>query len=392
MATLDEERRRLQKAWEAERDPARKRRIRSKLDNVRQQISQSKQTTQSTPETGGGLTLNTPEGIIDAQTKLNRVNEDSPFGTNEYIRNPDGSYTQKTKLQEGEQKKLDQDRQRDIGLGDTAQGLADRVGKSYAEEFNLDGINFDPNNFDYTNERKRLEDVFLKRFDEVNNQRYSQESEGLRQSLANKGIPEGSELYNREMERLSRQQGDERRGALVDALSYGGSEADRAFNTGLAGRQATIQDRLLVRDRPFQELTNVLSQRGGVNLPEFQPRSEIDVAGINQSFQDNQFRYDSLAQERDLANKQMRQQWKIANLNRGGGGGRGSSPMWAQAGFKSPLEYDEYQRNRAREDQQWQWQNDPRYRQQRTSTRDVLGGVLGNFAGGLAQGVGGWFK
>lgn len=405
---LQTKRRGIQKQLNAEKDPRKKAALQKQLSSVRNEIKKGGREVSIPSGEMAGPDLSTPEGAMQAeneqiqksieqQQKLNRVNETNPFGSLSYTEGPDGRLTQTTTLSGNQQGLVDNQERRDLALGQAAQGLTGAVNRSYTEPFSLEGVGNDPRNFNFDAERRRLEDSYMSRFNDVNGSRFQQEQQQIAQDLANKGIPVGSELYNQEMERLSRQQGDERRGALTQALAFGGDEMTRTFGMGQQARQNAINDRLLVRDRPYQELTNVLGSMQGPTLPNFQPRSEInvpynDATDTALGYGQLAFNQRQLGQQASENAKDRALQWRIASMppkGGGGGGGGGAGPLWSQYGFSSPMEYDNYKRQQQRDDAMWNWQNNPQYRGQKgPSSGQQWGGFLGNAAGSFLGGLG----
>jgi hypothetical protein len=103
------------------------------------------------------------------------------------------------------------------------------------------------------------------------NPRFQQEEDQLRTRLANQGITEGSEAYNREMSRFGQSKND-------------------AFNSlMLQGRGQAFNELQSIRNQPINEITALLSgsQVSNPNVQMMQPQgaATTDVAGIiNQNY------------------------------------------------------------------------------------------------------------
>jgi hypothetical protein len=103
------------------------------------------------------------------------------------------------------------------------------------------------------------------------NPRFQQEEDQLRTRLANQGITEGSEAYNREMSRFGQSKND-------------------AFNSlMLTGRGQAFNELQAIRNQPINEITALLSgsQVSNPNVSMMQPQgaATTDVAGIiNQNY------------------------------------------------------------------------------------------------------------
>lgn len=113
---------------------------------------------------------------------------------------------------------------------------------------------------------------------------FTEQREQLEQSLADRGIPAGSEAYARELDRLQQSQGRQ-----LQQLSF------ESVQTAEAQRSAR-----------FNELASLLGQAqvGGVGFGQFQPQfSGLDLfgaeqAGLNRAFQAEQARKDRSATQR----------------------------------------------------------------------------------------------
>lgn len=113
---------------------------------------------------------------------------------------------------------------------------------------------------------------------------FTEQREQLEQSLADRGIPAGSEAYARELDRLQQSQGRQ-----LQQLSF------ESVQTAEAQRSAR-----------FNELASLLGQAqvGGVGFGQFQPQfSGLDLfgaeqAGLNRAFQAEQARKDRRATQR----------------------------------------------------------------------------------------------
>ena len=124
--------------------------------------------------------------------------------------------------------------------------------------------------------RQRVTDAMLSRVDtDIGRDRESKSAE-----LISRGIPMGSEAYQREMEQLDRKQTDARQQAEIAATrqatqEYGADIAGRSqmgregmadFTTGMDIHQQNVSDALLERSTPLNEISSLRSG-AQVNLP-----------------------------------------------------------------------------------------------------------------------------
>ena len=95
-------------------------------------------------------------------------------------------------------------------------------------------------------------------------------SEQLKSQLANEGITPGSEAYNNEMDRLSREQTFTNNQALNSAITGGGAEQSRLFGLG----SQSLQNQITARQAPINEF-NALSGSPGATATALTP----DISG-----------------------------------------------------------------------------------------------------------------
>lgn len=96
------------------------------------------------------------------------------------------------------------------------------------------------------------------------------QSEQLKSQLANQGITPGSEAYNNEMDRLSREQEFSNSNARTQAITGAGQEQSRLFGLGTQG----LQNQLAIRNAPISEWA-ALNGTGGANAQALTP----DISG-----------------------------------------------------------------------------------------------------------------
>lgn len=76
----------------------------------------------------------------------------------------------------------------------------------------------------------RVRDSLLKEFNQLTGDQFQQNESRLRQSLADRGLPVGSEAFNDEISLMRKNQGLMRNQAAFDAIQAGGAEESRQFN------------------------------------------------------------------------------------------------------------------------------------------------------------------
>lgn len=247
---------------------------------------------------------------IGQQQALNRVNEVNPYGSAQYVQNPDGSITRQYNLSAPQQALLNQQQSRDIALGDTAADSFYQMRNEYGQPLSLDQLGQAPelsfNDLpqllganDMQGQRQSTEDAVYDSFARRNEPNFEREQEALEQSLSERGIPRDSERARIELENMRQRQEDARLNAQNSARVAGLQELQGLFGLSrearsqLAGEQQTLfsaggqqRDRalnemLLQRDRPASELSTLLGLQKGVTNPEFAPISNINVPQID---------------------------------------------------------------------------------------------------------------
>jgi len=190
-----------------------------------------------------------PAISIAEQGRQNRINTVSPFGTTKYTVGPAGNQSDLSDITRTDTLNPSQQRQFDARnrLGETLLGQAE----SQVQQF-------DPNQFEFRGADSGQNETFNRQVALLEPE-FAKQEERLMQDLANRGIPEGSELFDEQLQKLRDDQGR--------TLSGVASQADQ---TGFAQAVSTRQQR-------FNELA---AQLGGQQLtPQNVQTQNIDVQG-----------------------------------------------------------------------------------------------------------------
>ena len=152
-----------------------------------------------------------------------------------------------------------------LGLG------TERVGQFDRDQFSLDDLPSGDRVSNALFERKM--NLVRPQLDEAKN--------NLDVSLQERGIPIGSEIYNREMDRFDRTRNQTLEALSQDAILAGGAEEDRLMNRELTAR-----------NQGFNELAAILQGSPALNTPQFQSQpayqiSAPDVAGLTMADYNN---------------------------------------------------------------------------------------------------------
>lgn len=288
----------------------------------------------------------------------------------------------------------------DLALGDYAQGMMPGIENAYSQPFDWnalpdweqgpdwDSIPAAPVTGDYNNWRDEQINQSMAEFDAQMQPQFEKDQERFQQQMYNRGIPEGSEQYNRLYDQMVKSQSEARNSYLQSAREGAANDASQFFNIGQQARTGAIGEGLTRYGFGAQQrgdIYNEMMQQRNMPLNEYNQlmaaRSPFDVQNLGYS------------QQRALQNDQFEQQkWMLKNTptGGGGGGGGGAGALWQQYGFSSPMEYDAYKTAQARQNQQWDWANNPAYRQPSGPSYgaqlggSILGaglGILGGYAG-----------
>ena len=127
--------------------------------------------------------------------------------------------------------------QGEIGGADPVQGQVSLMGLQ-----NLPGLG------DFSNERSRVEQAQFDRSTRFLGERLAQDEQALRTQLANQGITEGSEAFDRELTNFRRTGNEAFADARDRAILAGGQEQSRMFGLALSGRQQGVSERFGTAD------------------------------------------------------------------------------------------------------------------------------------------------
>jgi len=121
------------------------------------------------------------------------------------------------------------------GILPSAQGTTEGLGGFATPESIRGGIQTSLPG-DFAGEGQRLEDATFGKFENLVGGSFDEQRENLAQSLANQGIPIGSEAFEREFSRLEDSQGRLRESAAFESIGAGRSEQERLSRLALSTR------------------------------------------------------------------------------------------------------------------------------------------------------------
>jgi len=211
----------------------------------------------------------TAQGNLDAaraNIAANRVNQYTPYGALEYevsgedkFGNPMWKATQS--LAPAQQQLLDYQNQASLGLGEltnTGLGYVSEMLENPFDVSQLPTTGFNPS--------QSYQDAYMQRLAP----QIQQSREALSVDLANRGIPIGTEAYNRAMANQSQREND----LLLGATTQG-------FGIGQQARQQGLQEQAYLRNEPLNTL-NAVRSGAQVQGPTFvNPAMQANTAGAD---------------------------------------------------------------------------------------------------------------
>lgn len=224
--------------------------------------------------TGGSKAPKTPsaseqaQGNIataQAQAHLDNPTQVTPLGTSAWSVAPNNlDWTQNISLSPEMQWQLH-------NLQGIAAGLMPNISTNPT---NVPGFN--PANFNFDQATQNAQNAAYQNATQYLNPQFQQQSLQLSQSLADRGIPIGSEAYNLAMDEFGRTKQQAYEGARNQAYLQGLAAQQQGFSQGMQGRQQLISEKQI----PLSMLSNITAlEQGG--MPQFQGSQQPTVQGID---------------------------------------------------------------------------------------------------------------
>lgn len=196
---------------------------------------------------------------------LNRPDQITPYGSMKWSlrpgadpKNPQpGDWIQTTALSPDQQSLMDAQTGLSKGLADTSTAALGRVQSTLANPLDTSGAPARASLNGVSDEtRARIEEALMSRLEPG----FARDEESLRSRLLNTGFEQGSEGWNRELERMAQQRNDGRMQAIINA----GQEMTRQSNLDLNAanftnnsRSQALQEMLNLRNQPLAELNSL---------------------------------------------------------------------------------------------------------------------------------------
>lgn len=206
-------------------------------------------------------------------------------------------FRQKVELTPEQQQRFDLQQQLGTDLTELGVDQLGRIRESVSTPFGLEGLpqrgevpTFNPG--DYADERQRVEQALYDRASQYLDPRFEQERESMRTQLINSGFRPGTEAFEEQMNNFSRRRQQAYGDARDRAITGAGQEQSRLFGMDVTGynaaldefrlrenaRERALQERLLERSQPLNEMAAFLGTGPGVQMPQFTNVPQTGIA------------------------------------------------------------------------------------------------------------------
>lgn len=174
------------------------------------------------------------------------------------------------------------------------------------------------NSGDLNADRQRIEDSVFKSLTRNLQRDRSRDMEEFNQQMANRGIPVGSELYNKQQQELNQRYDDMSQNAMGQAVQFGGDEFSRGFGIQEQLRANQFNEQQGTRNQGLGEIGALSGIGPGLRTSNFQ-----GYQGVGYDLTDpvaTDLAYKANRRDNRAANAALRQ------LGRGRGGGQPQQP------------------------------------------------------------------
>ncbi|MBI1425781.1 MAG: hypothetical protein GC149_20335 [Gammaproteobacteria bacterium] len=273
---------------------------------------------------------------------MSRVNQNTPYGTVTY--NQIGSqtvgtgsgardvplYEQNVNLNPTTQQTLDAQQALALALSNKANTLSSYVP---TDRFTLDGITPAPSSTDFSADRDKISQDVYDRAMNLMRPQYDQQRRSLDQQVADRGLPINGEAAKTMYGNLDRSQNEAMNQLALSAALAGGDEQNRLFNLQTQAHQQGINDTLLQRTQPFNELSAFIQGSPAIQSLQAMSTPTLNVAPADIMGQINQNYANSL----NSYNNQVAQQQSGMNGLFGLAGSLGSALIMSDRDVKRDI-------------------------------------------------------
>lgn len=192
------------------------------------------------------------------QTRANRPNQFNPYGSLTWTQGPDGQWTQSESM--------------NAPNAATYAALMQNAQSALSNPFSLSGL---PNAPDAEAARQQAIDASYKQAASRLNPQWAERERALSSSLRAQGLQPGDAAYNKLMAQAGQERNDAYTSAMNSAIGSGYQTGGQLFSMGQAQRNSALQERMLGRSIPLQEL----NQFAAGQSPKFSGISRSERSG-----------------------------------------------------------------------------------------------------------------
>lgn len=188
--------------------------------------------------------------LLNEQTRANRPNQSTPFASSTWDIGPDGRPTQSVRLAGG--------------MGQAADALQGQLAESLKVPLDFSAL---PELGTGDSAREAASKAAYEQAASRLDPQWQQMEERNRTRLLNQGLSEGTEAYNKAMDRLAQQRTDAYNQANLSSIREGTAAGQALFQQNMAARNQAMQELLRARGQPLAELQAL---QGFTSMPGFQ--------------------------------------------------------------------------------------------------------------------------
>ena len=203
---------------------------------------------------------------------LNNVNQVTPYGNMNYTQTPGAegqppTFTATQTLDPSSQRQLDLSNSASEKALQAGNNLFANINTATQDPFTINGNVALPS--DFSADRQRIEGELYNRSMARLEPQFQDDTNALENKLINQGLTRGSEAFDKALQKLGYQQNDARNSAMQSAISQANQAQQNEFNMALQGRQQGIQEDVLKRSQPINEVSQLLGLGGNIQAPQF---------------------------------------------------------------------------------------------------------------------------
>jgi len=213
------------------------------------------------------------EAVLES-ARVNQFRQITPYGTLEYtgeIGEP--SRTRTTTLAPSQQQQLEQQNQLAEALGGFALGRSEQIPQTQFSLEDLPGVRQD-----FSDDARRVEQATYDRTVNLLEPQFERQERRLETNLANRGIPIGGEAYGDVRDQFETGRDEALLSAANAAVQAGRGEQSRLYGLESADRARALNERLLERSQPINELAAILQGSPATGTPQFGTAAQYQIS------------------------------------------------------------------------------------------------------------------